>query len=934
MAEIEIDPQSQDEVREFLSKLSSDPEELTQKQLTMLGELTHSENHGVVSIVGRYLEEVSNENHESLKPILPQLVDTIQYTDSIRRGVYISILRNFDQQTLEKYDPVKKCVDKLHDTGEDDLIRVKACGALAGYIYLYPDSVLDSLGVLLKYIGSEEANNLKTSVGKTLGEIAKHDESAREEIVSKFIDEVRIAQEPPMGVLAGIRRLAGDFSDWLEPIMNELIQTVEEPAVDHPNRIRSSILIDIKTIAEENSKLIEPYVDRLAVLLSDDGRFVRKNTAELFEKIGETDSNIIGEFKSNIIEATKDDQSGVRYAALRALEPFPGDHEQASKESIPLFISDLPSTDAAFALSYIANKYPEHVESKIPDLVNTLRGDPKQVRCNTRAGAASAIGSIGENNPKTIEDLISPKVEGKWAKQGETPLTDAFNDDHKYVRRDVVDALGKITAADPSLYQYTNDIIVNKSLNDEYYEVVRRGVRAIEIIATTDSSVIADSISNLITLLGHRNEYVRETTAEVIGEIAKISPGLVESAQRPLIECLNDYSSDVRKEACQTLMVMRAESAGTEIRRLLNDNDETVRDTARQTLKELGLPIEVSEEDTKSTDTSESKDTTSDETENKKEMSISEDTNNGNLDSEPTSFSNRTSSKLPPTAELLPEPPELSISYEDINRSEIIGRGGNAEVYKATVTVDNNQHEIAVKEPIVDGTVNSEQVAEQFEQEAEVWGELSNRDGVVDVIDWGRSPMPWIAMEYMDGKSLAQRITQIDLIEALWICEQLTKATRHDRTGVVHLDLKPSNVLFMSTPDEYWDYPKLADWGLAKMLSKSGGSTDNLSVKYAAPEQFDPDTYGSPDSRTDIYQLGVLAYELFTGELPFKGGDATVMHSVLEDRPEPPTNRITDIPTEIDDIIIKALKKDPSDRYETVERLQSDISELRSQVDS
>lgn len=101
------------------------------------------------------------------------------------------------------------------------------------------------------------------------------------------------------------------------------------------------------------------------------------------------------------------------------------------------------------------------------------------------------------------------------------------------------------------------------------------------------------------------------------------------------------------------------------------------------------------------------------------------------------------------------------------------------------------------------------------------------------------------------------RTNGLPLDEALWTGECLCNGVKLARDyGIAHLDLKPTNVLFCETGDGKWDVPKIADWGLSRVLIEHSGSMDALLVEYAAPEQFDPSQFGDPGESTDMYQLG------------------------------------------------------------------------------
>lgn len=269
----------------------------------------------------------------------------------------------------------------------------------------------------------------------------------------------------------------------------------------------------------------------------------------------------------------------------------------------------------------------------------------------------------------------------------------------------------------------------------------------------------------------------------------------------------------------------------------------------------------------------------------------------------------------PPDFDGIPTAPEVSVDYESLTNKERIGSGGNADVMKANFPTEGGDIALAIKRPRIPGTLHIETV-ERLLEEAETWAKLDKHDHIVAVVDYGNDPMPWIAMEYMDGGHLGQRCNDIEMQQALWTSIAVTKGVRHaHRRGVAHLDLKPENILFR-TVDGAWDVPKVADWGLSKHLLEHSQSVEGFSPQYAAPEQFS-DEYGPTDDVTDIYQLGGVFYELFTGLPPFEGGPAEVMREVLDEPPRPPSE-VADVPEALDDILLTALAKERADRYESV----------------
>jgi hypothetical protein len=284
-------------------------------------------------------------------------------------------------------------------------------------------------------------------------------------------------------------------------------------------------------------------------------------------------------------------------------------------------------------------------------------------------------------------------------------------------------------------------------------------------------------------------------------------------------------------------------------------------------------------------------------------------------------------------------PPRRSLTYDDLRILERLGGGGHATVYKARVKGYDSPEYVAVKEPANEEKTLPAAAAKEFIQEAETWEKLDTRERnkqlwteyehLVGIVDTG-DELPWIAMEYMDGGTLADRLggrTELPIPELRWIANCVCRGVELAHyEGISHLDLKPSNILFRSTPEGQWDVAKIADWGTSSRPLESA-EDGGLSAAFSAPEQFDPDQFGEPDSMTDVYQVGAILYALAVGEPPFSGSRIEISNAVT-DGPDPPSEHRDELPSEFDKVIARAMAAQKQDRYRTIRDLASAIADV------
>ncbi|HPD75871.1 MAG TPA: protein kinase [Methanoregulaceae archaeon] len=254
-------------------------------------------------------------------------------------------------------------------------------------------------------------------------------------------------------------------------------------------------------------------------------------------------------------------------------------------------------------------------------------------------------------------------------------------------------------------------------------------------------------------------------------------------------------------------------------------------------------------------------------------------------------------------------PRELEGKYSDI---QLIGRGGIAWVYSAMRISDGKR--VAVKIPIS----FDEMTGKSFLNEIKVW-EMLRHPNIVEITAVNILPVPYVEMEYVAG-SLEAVKKPLPVWKAVYIVQGIADALAyaHER-GIIHRDIKPHNIL---VTDDLT--PKITDWGMSKVLATDPrkSSIAGFSLSYAAPEQVSPADYSrTTDVRTDIYQLGVVFYELVSGSIPF-GGESIVSvgNAILRETPLVPSEYNPDA-TVVDRIIMKCLEKDPAKRYQTATEL-------------
>ncbi|MCM1023654.1 MAG: Stk1 family PASTA domain-containing Ser/Thr kinase [Prevotella sp.] len=258
--------------------------------------------------------------------------------------------------------------------------------------------------------------------------------------------------------------------------------------------------------------------------------------------------------------------------------------------------------------------------------------------------------------------------------------------------------------------------------------------------------------------------------------------------------------------------------------------------------------------------------------------------------------------------------------------TELIGVGGMADVYKATDILEDRT--VAVK-ILKNEFADNEEFVRRFRNESKAIAVLSHPN-IVKIYDVGfTEKIQFIVMEYIDGLTLKEFMEQQGVIkwkDCIHFIIQILRALQHahDR-GIVHRDIKPQNIMLF--PD---GTIKVMDFGIARFAREEGKTISDKaigSVHYISPEQASGDV---TDEKSDIYSVGVMMYEMLTGEKPFDGDNpvsVALMHMQNEARPLRAVN--DSVPEGLEEIVLRAMQKEASKRYQSASEMIKDIEEFK-----
>src|SRR5205823_7167050 len=263
----------------------------------------------------------------------------------------------------------------------------------------------------------------------------------------------------------------------------------------------------------------------------------------------------------------------------------------------------------------------------------------------------------------------------------------------------------------------------------------------------------------------------------------------------------------------------------------------------------------------------------------------------------------------------------------------VVGRGGMAEVYRARdIRLDRI---VAIKTLRAD-LARDQTFQARFRREAQSAASL-NHPSIVAVYDTGEDmtsgvPVPYIVMEYVDGRTVRDLLQEGHRLlpeRSLEIIDGVLRALDYShQAGIVHRDIKPGNVMVTRNGDV-----KVMDFGIARAMSDAQATMTQTAqvigtAQYLSPEQARGERV---DSRSDLYSTGCLLYELLTGRPPFTGDSpVAIAYQHVRENPVPPSRVDPEVPQWADAIVLRAMAKDPRDRYQSATEMRQDIQRAAS----
>ncbi|MEJ2380814.1 MAG: HEAT repeat domain-containing protein [Gammaproteobacteria bacterium] len=611
---------------------------------------------------------------------------------------------------------------------------------------------------------------------------------------------------------------------------------------------------------------------------------VRARMAQMLGKFGNPNA------RSALIEMLSDPHKAVRQAALEALGNL--DIPVPAKMVVGL----LRDPDLTVQSKAIETLIKIHDATTVQQLVDILQDDSEYVR----RAAVEVLNEVVDQ--RAIKDLLVALRDKDWwvrvraadalGKIGGPKLVEAvlglIKDEDEFLRRTAVEILN--TSQDQRALGY-----LLEALGDEDWWVRERAADALITLATDQT---LDSLRDMLQEESSATPMVIRTLAN-LGDQASIDA---------IVRHLKSTNEQIRKEAVRALEDLTDEEhtqlVTQAMTQLISISEGDERDLAQHSLQTI-LSHTSAEAETSSSGAASG------------EASMLDLSEQVEQPSRPLDL-----------AELVPNT-VLGDRYRIVRK---VGKGGFGEVFLAEDMVVNDQLILKFLHPHLSQDDN---MIKRFIQELRYARKVTHENviRIYDFITLGKSFA--ISMEYFPGHSLADELAgkkPLDLQRgiqlALEVCNGMAAA---ESAEVVHRDLKPANILI----NEH-DRVKIVDYGLAAAATRSDSTLTKTGLLIGTPTYMSPERARGrhTDSRADIYSMGVILYEMFTGKPPYSGGDPmAVLLQHVEGSAAPPDELNPQIPATLSEVIRKAMDPDPDKRYQHFADLRRELQRAAKEMD-
>ncbi len=704
-------------------------------------------------------------------------------------------------------------------------------------------------------------------------------------------------------VVAGVTRVLMKSRKY-DP--NRLYELFEDPAIPKGPLVQiliaqkdslhaKSLLELIEKVSRENRQLVLRVLDQI----------VTEDMVPALVKYTQSDdptlrlhvTRAIGRFstpqvREALIRVLSDKNKAIRQAALIGLGNMK--IPVASRQIVPL----LKDSDLTVQARAIETLIKIHDPDVVKYLIDILQDESEYIR----RAAVEVLNEVGDAS--AIKDLLNAMRDKDW-----------------WVKVRAADALG--TIGGPKVVDAIVEIINDKD------EFLRR--TAVEILNTLKDE---RAVSHLIKALADEDWWVRERAADALANMGCTDavPALIKMMQKqpksvivaikalaqlqdpaaidPLLKLLKSDDEDIKKEAIQALKRVTNEQNSARVKKALNESiasankeiAELANDTVQTVMAKVG----------------------NDQSQPSTGQNISPET--GDTDQKTTAVSAGSANQYIDAATLKPG----QIVDE---RYKIIREVGKGAFGVVLLVEDMMVHEEIILKFLNAHMASDESVIKRFVSELRLTRKITHKNviRIYDFITIGKSYA--ISMEFFESKSLSQEIRagraknfERNVRLLIDICSGLSVA---HKINVVHRDIKPANILVNDT-----DLVKIVDFGLAAAASQGDARLTKSGILVGTPTYMAPEQVRGRkiDTRTDIYSLGIVMYEMFTGRPPFKEKDhmATLFKHV-EGKPIMAQEKNPAVSDELNRIIMRAIHVDAEKRYQTVDELQHDLEELHKQ---